>query len=240
MFARLIKFEFKNLLRDRMTAMLLTYPLMVGFLGKYLFENDTFDENGIRIMIVALSIVSGVIFGSMSGFSILDDRDDHVFVSIRISPLDIRIYVWFKVIFVYIMSVFSNLLIYWIVGGFGIDLWLYVIISMLLAMQVPIHAFIVNALASNKVEGFMAMKGSGFLMIFPIGALFFLDWKEWLFALAPAFWGAKAVQYELLKPAIDLGLVEMNLSTFVYLGIGFVYNIVLIAVLYKVFEKKAI
>jgi len=32
----------------------------------------------------------------------------------------------------------------------------------------------------------------------------------------------------------------MNLSTFVYFGIGFVYNIVLIAVLYKVFEKKAL
>ena len=77
MFARLIKFEFKNLLRDRMTAMLLAYPLMVGFLGKYLFENDTFDENGIRIMIVALSIVSGVIFGCTSSFTVSVGASPH-------------------------------------------------------------------------------------------------------------------------------------------------------------------
>ena len=95
MLMRLMKFEFKNLIRDRMTAMLLVYPIMVGFLGKYLLENQNFDENGINLLVVTLTIISGMIFGSMAGFSILDDRDDNVFLSIQISPMNVRFYVWF-------------------------------------------------------------------------------------------------------------------------------------------------
>lgn len=238
MLIRLMKFEFKNLLRDRMTAMLLVYPIMVGFLGKYLLENQNFDENGINLLVVALTIISGMIFGSMAGFSILDDRDDNVFLSIQISPMNVRFYVWFKVLFVYILSVLANLLILLIMGGLGLELTDFILISLLIGLQVPINAFLINALSSNKVEGFIAMKGSGFLIIFPVVAFFFLDWKEWLFAFAPAFWGVKAVQSRLLQSYIDLGLVSMNLDFWMYLGIGFVYNLVLVYLMYNVFKRK--
>jgi fluoroquinolone transport system permease protein len=238
MLFRLMKFEFKNLIRDRMTAMLLVYPLMVGFLGKYLLDTQDFDENGINLLIVALTIISGMIFGSMAGFSILDDRDDNVFLSIQISPMNVRFYVWVKVIFIYTLSVLANILIFVIMGGLGLELFDFILISLLIGLQVPINAFLINALSSNKVEGFIAMKGSGFLIIFPIVAFFFLDWKEWLFAFAPAFWGAKAVQVSLLQPYIDLGVVSMNLNFWMYLGIGFIYNLVLVYLMYNVFKRK--
>lgn len=238
MLMRLMKFEFKNLIRDRMTAMLLVYPIMVGFLGKYLLENQNFDENGINLLVVTLTIISGMIFGSMAGFSILDDRDDNVFLSIQISPMNVRFYVWFKVVFIYVLSVLANLLIFIIMGGLGLELLDFILISMLIGLQVPINAFLINALSSNKVEGFIAMKGSGFLIIFPIVSFFFLDWKEWLFAFAPAFWGAKAVQVSLFAKYIDSGLVSMNLNFWMYLGIGFVYNLILIYVMYNVFKHK--
>lgn len=235
---RLMKFEFKNLIRDRMTAMLLVYPIMVGFLGKYLLENQNFDENGINLLVVTLTIISGMIFGSMAGFSILDDRDDNVFLSIQISPMNVRFYVWFKVVFIYVLSVLANLLIFIIMGGLGLELLDFILISMLIGLQVPINAFLINALSSNKVEGFIAMKGSGFLIIFPIVSFFFLDWKEWLFAFAPAFWGAKAVQVSLFAKYIDSGLVSMNLNFWMYLGIGFIYNLILTYVMYNVFKHK--
>ena len=238
MLMRLMKFEFKNLIRDRMTAMLLVYPIMVGFLGKYLLENQNFDENGINLLVVTLTIISGMIFGSMAGFSILDDRDDNVFLSIQISPMNVRFYVWFKVVFIYVLSVLANLLIFIIMGGLGLELLDFILISMLIELQVPNNAFLINDLSNNKVEGFIAMKGSGFLIIFPIVSFFFLDWKEWLFAFAPAFWGAKAVQVSLFAKYIDSGLVNMNLNFWMYLGIGFVYNLILIYVMYNVFKHK--
>lgn len=237
MIARLIKFEFKNVIRDRMTLMFLIYPFLVGLIGNAFLTNNQYQENIVQVIVISLSIISGVVFGAMGGFSIMDDRDDHVFTSINISPLNIRFYVWFKVAFVTFLGFFSNFIIYYMID-MKIDLGLYILITALASLQIPIHAFIINALASNKVEGFMAMKGSGFLMIFPIVSFFFLDWKQWIFSFAPAFWVFKAFQYELVKPAIDLGLVEMYLNSTGYLIIGFVYNILLTTLLYSVFKKK--
>lgn len=237
MIARLIKFEFKNVIRDRMTLMFLIYPFLVGLIGNAFLTNNHYQENIVQVIVISLSIISGVVFGAMGGFSIMDDRDDHVFTSINISPLNIRFYVWFKVAFVTVLGFFSNFIIYYMID-MKIDLGLYILITALASLQIPIHAFIINALASNKVEGFMAMKGSGFLMIFPIVSFFFLDWKQWIFSFAPAFWVFKAFQYELVKPAIDLGLVEMYLNSTGYLIIGFVYNILLTTLLYSVFKKK--
>lgn len=237
MIARLIKFEFKNVIRDRMTLMFLIYPFLVGLIGNAFLTNNQYQENIVQVIVISLSIISGVVFGAMGGFSIMDDRDDHVFTSINISPLNIRFYVWFKVAFVTVLGFFSNFIIYYMID-MKIDLGLYILITALASLQIPIHAFIINALASNKVEGFMAMKGSGFLMIFPIVSFFFLDWKQWIFSFAPAFWVFKAFQYELVKPAIDLGLVEMYLNSTGYLIIGFVYNILLTTLLYSVFKKK--
>lgn len=237
MIKRLIKFEFKNLIRDRMTLMFFVYPFLVGGVGNLFLSKNDYEASMIQVIIISLSIISGVVFGAMGGFSIMDDRDDHVFTSINISPLNIRSYVWFKVLFVSILGFFSNLIIYFMID-MQINFPLFVIITALSSLQIPIHAFIINALASNKVEGFMAMKGSGFLLIFPVISFFFIDWKQWIFAFAPAFWVFKAFQFELFKPLMELGLVDMYLNTSIYLLIGFIYNILLITWLYRVFKKK--
>jgi fluoroquinolone transport system permease protein len=87
MYARLVKFEIKNILRDRMTIMLLVWPFAVGLMGRYFINSNTLDKMASEMLIIALTLMSGMIFGAMAGFSILDDRDDNVFVSISISPL---------------------------------------------------------------------------------------------------------------------------------------------------------
>ena len=62
MYARLVKFELKNILRDRMTIMLLVWPFAVGFLGRYLITNNTLDKMASEMLIIALTLMSGMIF----------------------------------------------------------------------------------------------------------------------------------------------------------------------------------
>jgi fluoroquinolone transport system permease protein len=233
-----MRFELKNLVRDRITAMLLGYPLVFGFIVRAIIETQNLSDGVVSVLVVALSVISGMIFGSMAGFSILDDRDDHVFVSIQISPMNVEAYVLFKVVFVYVLSVMANLLIFALVQVQGLTFSQILWVAFLSALQVPIHAFIVNAFGSNKVEGFVAMKGAGFLIIFPLVAFYFTDWRQWLFMLAPAFWPAKATQYVLFEPLIELGLVEMPLNFTLYILIGIIYNLALSFALYRLFQKK--
>lgn len=218
--------------------MLLVWPFLIGLMGRYFIDSGTVDQTVSEMVIIALTLMSGMIFGAMAGFSILDDRDDHVFVSISISPLNVQAYVIFKVLFVYVMAVLSGIITVYIAGGLGFEWWQVVLVASLTALQAPMNAFLINAFASNKVEGFVTMKATGFLLIFPVFSYLFLDWKEWLFAIAPGFWPAKAVQTLLFKDAISGGFIEMNLSFWPYLFIGFAYNLFLVVFMYSFFRKR--
>ncbi|HAH96680.1 MAG TPA: hypothetical protein DCL69_07255, partial [Firmicutes bacterium] len=94
------------------------------------------------------------------------------------------LYVWFKIVFAYVLAVFAGYFMLWIVGAAAMTVLETFLVAALSALQVPIVALLVNAFAKNKVEGFVAMKASGFLMLLPIAGFFFLDAKEWLFAIA--------------------------------------------------------
>ncbi len=238
MFATMARFEFMNIIRERMTAVMLLWPLVIGGLAKYAIHRGIVEGQAAAVIAMFMTLVAGHIFGAMAGFSLLDDRDDQVFASIQISPVSLRLYIWFKICFVWALAVLAGFLIIWLVGIAGMAIVEVLSVSLLSALQVPIVAFLVNSFAKNKVEGFVTMKASGFLLMFPIGGFFFLDAREWLFALAPAHWAAKAVQYVMLRPLVEAGFVSMNLNFYQYIGLGMLYNLVLIAAVYKFFLKK--
>jgi fluoroquinolone transport system permease protein len=238
MFATMLKSEVKNVLRERMTMVMLVYPLFLGGIGYFLIQREIVSGDGIGLTAMLLTVLAGFLFGAMAGFSLLDDRDDQVLESIQISPVPVQWYIWFKIIFAYILGIFAGFFMIWVTGAVDLGVGDILLLAALSALQVPITAFLINAFAMNKVEGFVTMKGSGFLVIFPVAAFFFLDAKEWLFAFAPAHWVAKAVQHSLLQPMISAGLVEMNLGFYGYIGIGFLYNLLLVAGAFLLFKKK--
>jgi fluoroquinolone transport system permease protein len=221
-----------------MTAVMIIYPLVLGGLGKFLIDNNYVEGQALGITAMFVAIITGFAYGAMAGFSLLDDRDDQVFASIQISPISLSYYIWFKVMFAYILATLSSYFIIWFIGIIPLTAAEILLISLLASLQTPITAFLVNAFAHNKVEGFISMKATGFLLLFPAASFFFLDAKEWLFAIAPGHWPAKAVQYALLRPQINAGLIEMNLSFYQYLAIGMAYNVVLVIAAYRFFKNK--
>jgi fluoroquinolone transport system permease protein len=234
----LLKHEFKNLLRERMTLLMMLYPLVIGIIGRILLDRGVIGGEGVGIAAMLFTLFGGFAYGAMAGFSLLDDRDDQVLESIQISPISVHWYIWFKICVAFVLAIIAGFFIIWFSGALALGSGDTLLLATLSALQVPIIAFLINAFAKNKVEGFVAMKGSGFIIIFPVAAYFFLDWKEWLFSFAPAHWLAKAVQYLFLQPGIEAGIVEMNLNFYQYLGIGFAYNLLLVAGAFILFKKR--
>ena len=238
MFATMAKFELKNLIREKMTMVMFIYPLLLGGIVKYLIETNVVEGQMKAIIAIMLSLMAGFAYGAMAGFSLLDDRDDQVLVSIQISPIPLALYVWFKVLFITGLAVLAGFFLIWYIGVVIMTTGEILLVSILSALQVPTVTFLINAFAKNKVEGFVTMKAVGFLLLFPVGSFFFLDAKEWLFAIGPGHWAAKAVQYSMYRPMIEAGLVKMNLNFYQYLGIGALYNILVVIAAYRFFARK--
>lgn len=238
MLKTMLRHEFKNMLREKMTQMLFFYPMLMGLVVRYLIARGIVKGMALDLSAMLLVILTGMLFGSIAGMSLLDDRDDLVMYSIQISPVPVWKYIWLKVAVISAMAFVGGMMIIWISGAFDMRFYQMAVVSLLSSMQVPITAFVMNSFAKNKVEGFVAMKASGFLMVFPIVGFFFKDAKEWFFAFAPGHWVTKAVQRLALEPAISAGLAKMNLSFASYVVIGFLYNAALIVLAYALFRRK--
>ncbi len=232
------KFEIKNLIREKMTAVMMIWPLLLGGIGKYLIQQEVVEGQAMGVVAMLMALLAGYAYGAMAGFSLLDDRDDQVFESIQISPVSLKLYIWFKIAFVYLLAVLASFFIIWFTGAIEMSGGNILLIALLSSLQTPINALLINAYAKNKVEGFVTMKATGFMLMLPIGGFFFLDAKEWLFAIAPGHWAGKAVQFALLEPQINAGFIDMNLNFYQYIGIGVFYNLILMTVAFRIFKKN--
>mgnify|MGYP006299978869 CR=1 FL=1 len=237
MFKEFIKNEFKNWLRDPMMRFMLFYPILFGIIGRYILpmvaENSGFSIDMFAdFILVFLTLMIPVIYGAVIGFSILDDRDDNVLKSVKVTPLSIDQFLSFRMIIAVVLTVIACIYVIWFSNIAEISFLNMVLISILAALAAPVSGLFINAFASNKVEGFAIMKGSGAILIFPLVALYFTDYKEFFFSFAPGFWPAKAIS------TLIRGEEILPLNFWLYYLIGLIYVIILNVFMYRFFLKR--
>jgi fluoroquinolone transport system permease protein len=229
--------EWKKWLRDPLMKFMIFYPILFGVIGRYVLpliaENTGFSiDHFADLIVVILVLLVPHVYGALVGFSILDDRDDHILTSIHVTPLGIHQFLSFRMVVVLILSFVATTYVMWFsnIGDFTISSILA--IALLVSLAAPMTGLFINALANNKIEGFAVMKGAGMIIIFPIVSLFFLDKKELFFSFAPGFWPAKAIS------SLIRGEEILLLTYHQYYIIGLAYIILLNLLIYKIFLLK--
>ncbi len=224
--------EARKMMRDPMLRFMIGYPIVFGIIGRYVIpwaaEIGALDlRTQGDFPLVFLLLMTPHVFGAVIGFSILDDRDDGVLISIGVTPLGVHRFLSFRLILLFTMSVVSCLYVLWFsnlgILGAGDILGL----SLLASLAAPMSGLLINAVATNKIEGFAVMKGTGIILIFPIAGMFFADAKELLFGFAPGFWPAKVVS------TVVRGSDAMFLGYWQYYGIGLAYVVLLNVLAYR-------
>jgi fluoroquinolone transport system permease protein len=234
--------EIKKWTRDSLLLFMLAYPFLFGALGAFAVP-AVLDQFAIAvdpklladIVLVLLAMMTPIIFGFVVGFSIMDDRDDHIIDSIITSPLEVFWFIWIKLIMIYIFSFIATIIIFYMTF-IGLELsfdifWRFILIAAVISLVSIQFTLLINAIAKNKIEGFAVVKGMGILAIVPVASLFITDWREYFFGLIPQFWPAKA---------ISANFNELNLVWWVYFLIGAVVISVTNWLLYKWFERKVV
>ena len=237
MFTTFILSEFKKWTRDSLTLFMVIYPVIFALIGRYLLpwadENTAFSLALFGdFAMAALALLTPMIFGALMGFSILDDRDDGILSAIRVSPLSLGGFLAFRVVLVTVLAFFAGFVVM-LAADFGpLTLGQILVIAGVNSLSATITGFLINAFANNKIEGFAVMKGAGTLLIFPVVALGFTDAREFIFAIVPGFWPAKAIS------VLFRGEGVLNLSYEMYLVLGLVYVLALNILVYRIFVKR--
>lgn len=252
----LMRYEMKNITRDKMTLTMLVYPIiMVGF-GAYLIplilDQFNLGENlagAVLIIMIVLASLAPMLAGAMLGFLLLDHKDENTLISLRVTPVSLLDYLRFKSVYTVLLSLVSSLLIVlgvrylsgdaYTVMGFNpwaeISLFNAFLFSAVSALFAPTFGLLIATLGANKIEGFAYLKTLGILILIP--ALVTLEAlqgaAQYFLGIVPTFWPVKG----LLEGASILPN-DANLPAILYSLFGLVYLGALLAVLTRQFIRS--
>jgi fluoroquinolone transport system permease protein len=235
MFNRVFIHELKSMTRDKMYTFLLVYPIIMAVIAYFLvpYLRDLDSQIAADIVVLIFVLMNSFMFGAITGFTLLDDQDDKVLLSLRITPINVKYYVAIKLSISYVLGVLATMLLILVTGFLNsISLIDFLFIILLAPMQGPIIALFINSFATNKVEGFVFMKLSGIILLVPIAALFLTNWTELLLGIIPGFWTARIVSMQLLPIEFFFS------SSWIYFVIGCIVNIIIGLLFFKLYTKR--
>jgi len=235
MFIRIFKHEMRSMLRDKMYAFLLFYPLMMSAVAYFLipYLKSEADPMAAHLVTLTFILLNSFMFGAITGFTLLDDQDDKVLLSLKITPINVKIYVAIKLLISYILGVGATILII-VVSQFYevVSLLDLIFILILVPMQGPVFALLINSFAKNKVEGFVMMKLSGIILLVPIAALFVTNWTELFLGVLPGFWPARIISMQLIPVNYFLS------QTWIYFILGVLVNTFVGLLFFNIYRKR--
>lgn len=254
---RLLKFEFRHIVRDSMTQIMLVYPIMIMLVGAYLLpfilnefgDADAGQYTASVVIVLVLGSLAPFIGGAMFGFLLLDHRDENTLISIQVTPTSLSGYLGFKATYIYLLSVLSSVIVLTGVKGLsgdgytvmGLNVWDgFTFLSILgyalvAAWLAPIFGLLLASLGKNKIEGFAYMKTLGVFALLPVLVVLepLQDARQYLLGIMPSFWPLKGLM-------VDAGLLanRANLSFGVYLLIGLLWSLAVFVFFLRLFYHK--
>lgn len=187
----------KTIRRDPMLMMALCGPLLLILFFTYVpplaeewlrvklhFELSNYYD----LLLICLLQLLPLLLGMISGFMLLDERDEHLILLFAVTPLSRSGYLLLRFTVPFLLTVcFSVLLIrmtdFVSIGGLNM-----LLLVSLLAMEAPLVGLFMVAYAENKVEGLALAKVTGVLIMIPVYVYFVSDPWQYLAAFTPNFW----------------------------------------------------
>ncbi len=180
----------------------------------------------------ALLTATPLMFGTVIGFLLIDQKDDQTLTALQVTPLTNRAYLLYRLGVPCLLSVPLTVLVLRLSGIPQISLGRQFVAAAVASPLVAAFALFLAALANNKLQGFAIMKGSSGAINFPpIIAWFFESKWQWAFGIAPMFWPVK-LYWELAGASRG-----PTAPAWVYAFAGVAYLLALIVLLGRRFDR---
>lgn len=192
--------DLKNWLRDPLLAFVAAIPVLYALVGRFLVPwlaeqlPAGVDLVAYYPLLVGLFLlISPIAFGFVTGFLILEERDQRVLEALWTTPLTGRGYLLYRSVSVTLVSFVSMLLVAPLVGLVSVPLTLLVPVALVGSLWGVGSALLLAAYAENTVEGVAVSKFFGFTVLVPTVAIA-LDPGPWVYlaGVLPPFWPLQA------------------------------------------------
>jgi fluoroquinolone transport system permease protein len=198
------------------TTMLIRYgvpPLTQSLIDQYGFDLSPYYPT---IMAYFFIMLCPMIFSMLTGFVLLDERDEQTLTALSVTPLSLNNYFAYRTAIPILLTVVLLFAIFPLSGIVTLSPGKVLIAALAAAPIAPMFALFLASVANNKVQGFALMKLTGLPLFIPIFAFWVDSGWEYAFGIIPTYWPMKT--YWLLQ-AGEPGVLIHFLVGFVYIGI---------------------
>lgn len=188
----LVQSDLKLIFRDKTLLTFLILPVIMviafKFLTPILIETVPVLEDYRALIAMFASIQTAIMFGFITSFLILDEKDENVMQVIRVLPISTSYFILYRMLFA---TVFSSAAAYAMITLSGIA---YpgnleaILLSILYGLTAPTISLVIATYAKNKVEGMAYFKGIDLLLMLPLASFFVGSGIPLLFSIVPSYW----------------------------------------------------
>ena len=188
--------------RDSMLVWMFFLPLGIGLLmrfglppaGELLQGRFGFDLGPYHRLVGSylLILLPPMLVGLVTGFLLLDERDDQTLSALLVTPLSLESYLLYRIGTPLLLCTGMSVCALSLSGLLELP-WLPLLpVLLLAASEGPIMALFLASFAANKVQGFAVMKALGAPLALPVLAWFApLPLQLWA-GLIPTYWPLRA------------------------------------------------
>lgn len=233
----LLSYDLKSIQKDLMTMISIFAPILMALffrfttpvLDRAFFQGTPFTSSDQNLVIgLLLLLTTPVMIGIMSGFILLDEKDEGVAMSIAVTPFQLKGYLLYRLTLPMVISLLLAFPVL-IIGGFTEIMTLRLLpFLLLILLETPLIALFMASIAENKVEGLAAAKVVSIILAIPI-AIYFIDHPAMMLAgIMPPYWPLKGYL---------MTISGWNLTDLLFLLIGILYHLLLLYYLLKRYER---
>jgi fluoroquinolone transport system permease protein len=164
-------------------------PPLAGWLdGEYGFDLSPYYPAILSYLLVMLCPMT---FGMVTGFLLIDEKDDDTLTALQVTPLPLGAYLVYRVTVPIVLSFVMLFVIFPLSGLDQFPVKMVLPTALAAAPIAPWFALTLASVAQNKVQGFALMKMLGAVLMLPVFAFFTDSAWAWLYGLIPTFWPMK-------------------------------------------------
>ena len=228
--------DFQNVKRDSMLAWMLFLPFLITIviswgvppLQTWLLDRYHFDLSPYYPVLMSyfFMIATPIVFGTIIGFLLLDERDDQTFLALQMTPMSLRAYLAYRLGMPILVSVLVGLCLFPLFDLIQLPFSGLLLLTALAALEAPLFALFLASFAENKVAGFALMKAASAVMLLPIVAYFSNSTWQFLAGFIPSYWPMKV-----------FWVLAQGGNFWPYLLFGLLYHLLGLWALIKYFDK---
>lgn len=222
--------DFKLIFRDPSLRIFLMLPLLIFaivLLGlPTLVQSFEGVERFVPIVLMGATMQTSTMFGFIYCMVLIHEKDIGVAKVYGVLPVSKMMYVASRLMIPFLVAVLFTFVLLVIQPFFILNGFQMLTLSMLCGLLGPMLALGVTILSKNKMEGMTWFKLINLLVTIPLVA-FFVEKVTNLFSIIPSHWAFQA-----------LDRMVNGENPYLYLSIGFVYSILILIILIRLFARR--